>query len=78
MLIKSYDYPFNNENVFIVPINVYDSLITSSKELIESIFKFNSNDLFLSNKLGKVIHYSQINKDIHSSLLDIINSKGYE
>lgn len=74
IIIKSYNYPFNNENIFIVPIYVYESLIKSGNDLLKSMLNFNSNYLFVRNKLGDVILHSQINKDIQSSLLQIINS----
>lgn len=68
---------FNKDNIFIIPIDLYDSLIIICYDLLECLINLPYvYDLELSYKLGNVLKYGQINRDIQHTLIKIINKKG--
>jgi len=69
--------PFNKDNIFIIPIDLYDSLINAAYNLIECLANLPYYyEYELSAKLGNVIKYCKINRDIQHTLIKIINKKG--
>lgn len=70
--------PFNKNNVFIFPIELFDLLIIAIENLIDCLVNLpDYDDNELCNKLSDIIKYSKINKDIQLSLIHFINKKGF-
>jgi hypothetical protein len=77
LVIKSVDYPFNKNNVFIIPNDLYKSLNSLSIQLLSSIRNndyLNINNNILFEYLNNLIYYIQLNKDIQCNFIKLIQS----
>jgi hypothetical protein len=62
--------------VFIIPNNLYDSLIVSTNKLISSLHNNPYNNSFITayDYLNNIIKYATLNKEVQSNLIDIIHN----
>lgn len=80
IVIKSINYPINNNNIFIIPNNLYDSLIISTNKLLLSLHNNPYTNSFITayDYLNNIIKYATLNKEVQSNLIDIIHNHEYE